>query len=90
MKKTIVYMALFVAGLSFTACKENKTETDITEADVPVAVKDAFTAKYPAAAEVKWEKETEGAKVCYEAEFKVENKEKEAFFDEAGAFIKEE
>ncbi len=89
MKKTIVYTALLIAGLYLSACSEHKTEADVTEAEVPAPVKDAFASKYPGATEVKWEKETEDSKVIYEAEFKFENKEKEAFFEEGGTFIKE-
>lgn len=89
MKKTIVYIALITAGCWLSACSEKKTETDITEAEVPAPVKDAFIAKYPAATDVKWEKEVEAAKAVYEVEFKLDSKEKEAFFEETGTFIKE-
>lgn len=92
MKKTIVYFAIAIAGLSFASCggnAENKTKADVAEAEVPMPVKDAFMAKYPGAADVKWEKETEEAKVIYEAEFKMETKEMEALFEENGTFVSE-
>lgn len=62
---------------------------NVPDSEVPAAVKTAFSTKYPGATDLEWEKETENSKTVYEAEFKFENKEREAFFDEAGNFIKE-
>lgn len=92
MKRTIISLGLFLTiGIIITSCGEdgNKNEEVLTEVQVPAAVKEAFMAKYPGATEVAYEKETDDGKVEYEIEFKLDGKNKEAFFDEAGNFIKE-
>ena len=91
MKKSIICLSLLSMTL-FTACSGGgqKQEEFLDEAQVPAAVKDAFHAKYPAATDVKWEKETEGSKVEYEIGFKMDGYGKEAFFKEDGAFVREE
>ncbi len=91
MKKLIVCLGVLATATFMTSCAGgHKNEEVVTEAQVPQAVKDAFAAKYPGATDMTWEKETEDGKVEYEIEFKLEGKEKEAFFAENGAFVKEE
>lgn len=93
MKKIIFCMAVFVATWGLQSCSEDtqtKMKGDVPESEVPVAVTSAFGAKYPGATDVKWERETENSQTLYEAEFKFEDKQREAFFDEAGTFVREE
>jgi uncharacterized lipoprotein YmbA len=91
MKRTIICLSFFAATF-MAACSggEPKTEEFLSEDQVPVAVKDAFAAKYPTATDVKWEKEIEDGKIEYEIGFKLDDKHKEAFFEENGNFIKED
>lgn len=58
----------------------------LKEADVPAAVKTAFSKQYPNTKAEKWEKE--GAN--YEVEFHVNKTETSAVFDAAGTFIASE
>lgn len=74
MKKMTMFVLLLVAAV-FAACDndDNKHKPD-------EAVTRAFEQKYPEAAQVKWE-----TKKGYEvAEFKIQGKEKEAWFDKDG------
>jgi uncharacterized lipoprotein YmbA len=79
--------AMFIFTLLIAACS---SETEISSADLPEAVASAFKARYPDAADVEWEVEKEDGKQYYEAEFKLEGKEKEASFLEDGTFVEEE
>ena len=54
---------------------------DLAEADVPAAVKSAFTTKFPKAQGAKWEMED---KKDYEAEFKEDGTKRSATFDAEG------
>lgn len=83
---------VFVGAIAFLAScgGSEKGHGSIPESDVPAAVKTAFTAKYPGTAVEKWERESEDGKTLYEAEFKMNGKDMEAFWDEAGNFVKEE
>ena len=87
MKKTFLLLAI-LASCFFISCTEN--EKTVAEADVPAAVKTAFTAKYPGATVEKWESEEKDGKKVYGADFKLDGKEKEAEFDADGNFLKEE
>src|SRR5258708_25069907 len=73
----IVLILAFTVGLSAN-CQGLK---------VPAAVKNAFTAKYPAATNVKWGKEN--AKE-YEAEFKLNNNSVSANFGLDGSWVETE
>jgi hypothetical protein len=84
MKKYFLLLAI-MASCFFISCKEK----EVAEADVPAAVKTAFTTKYPGAAVEKWESETKDGKKIYGADFKMDGKEKEAEFDSVGNFLKE-
>ena len=75
---------LVTAALIFTV--QAASAQKLTETEVPKAVKENFSKKYPAAKEVKWKKE--GAD--FEAKFDMDKKELEAIFDAAGAFKMQE
>ncbi len=62
----------------------------ISESEVPAAVMNSFNTKYPGATDVKWERETEDSRIVYEAEFKMSDNKMEAFWDEAGNFVRED
>jgi hypothetical protein len=85
--KTIKILFTGIAIIGLSSCA---TEFDIPGDDVPATVKDALKAKYPTAQVTKWEAEKMDGHLSYEAEFKVDGKEKEAYFKPDGTFIKEE
>jgi len=66
------------------------SEFEIAASDVPQAVLDSFNSKYPGAKDVEWEVEKENGKLYFEAEFKMEGKEKEVHFRPDGTFSGEE
>lgn len=66
------------------------SEFTIASSDVPQPVLDSFKSKYPNASDVEWEVEKEDGKLYFEAEFKIENKTKEAHFRPDGTFSGEE
>ena len=71
-----------------TSCSEK--EIEIAESDVPEPVLTAFNGKYMGANDVEWEVEKADGKLYFEAEFKIEGREKEAYFRPDGTFTKEE
>jgi hypothetical protein len=73
--------------LLLTACA---TEFKIMETDVPAAVLSAFHTKYPNALNTKWEAEKNDGHLVFEAEFKLDGKNKEVYFKPDGTFLKEE
>lgn len=77
--KHLLMIAASVIALSANAQK-------IKESEVPAPVKDAFSKAYPAAKEVKWEKEA----ADYEAEFKTAGKEQSVLFDSKGSLLETE
>jgi hypothetical protein len=79
--------AFMIALLFGVACA---SEFDIAASDVPQAVLDSFSGKYPDAKNVKWEVEKEDGKLYFEAEFEADGKNKEACFRPDGTFTKEE
>lgn len=80
-------LALGIAVLALTACV---SEFKITTSDVPPAVISSFQSKYPSAKNVEWEAEKTEGHLSFEAEFKTDNKSKEAYFKPDGTFLKEE
>lgn len=76
MKKKIIT----TIALSLVVCFASAQK--VKEAEVPTAVKEAFTQKYPKAKVEKWEKEDGN----YEAEFDWNKDEASAIFDPAGTF----
>ncbi len=87
MKKSILGILAIVLVSLFTFCSGDKK---LAASQVPAAVVQAFSAKYPGAADVEWKTEKSDGKMVYEAEFKMNDKKLEAEFDEAGVFIQEE
>lgn len=59
----------------------------LKDSDVPAAAKKTFTQKFPAANDVKWEKEDDAS---IEAEFKIGKVEYSATFDQAGKWLETE
>lgn len=78
--------ALLLCAL-LTACS---TEFKIVSSDVPQPVIASFQQKYPAAQNTEWEAEKVDGHLTFEAEFKLDGKEKEAYFKPDGTFLKEE
>ena len=66
------------------------SEFKIAGEDVPPAVLAAFNSKYPGAQNVEWEAEKTDGHLAFEAEFKLNGAEKEAYFKTDGTFLKEE
>jgi hypothetical protein len=65
-------------------------EFSILSTDVPQAVMTSFNNRYPGATDVEWEVEKEDGKLYFEAEFKINGREMEAYFRPDGTFTKEE
>ena len=80
--------SIFFAALSLMA--SCASEMDIVSADVPESVMTSFASKYPQVKDTKWEIKKEDGKLYYEAEFKLEEKKKEAYFRPDGSFTKED
>ncbi len=59
---------------------------DINQADVPAAVKNAFTKEYAKATDVEWEKEMEN----YKVEFDVDRMDHEVWYNASGTIVKKE
>jgi hypothetical protein len=78
----ITILSLILCG----CCSEFK----IVSSDVPASVVSAFQVKYPSATDVEWEAEKTDGHLAFEAEFKVNGKNKEAYFRPDGTFLKEE
>lgn len=85
MKTKII--ASIAAATMLASCA---SEFKIAASDVPQAVLDSFNSKYPGARDVAWEVEKEDGKLYFEAEFKMDNKEKEVHFRPDGTFAGEE
>lgn len=85
MKKSILFGSLITIFMA-TSCSDNK----ISEDKVPGAVVTNFKAKYPAATDTKWITEKKDGKTIYEAQFKQNNQEIEAEFNEDGTFKQED
>jgi uncharacterized lipoprotein YmbA len=66
------------------------TEFKITDEDVPQTVITAFQSRYASVMDVSWEVEKEDGHLLFEAEWKENGKEKEAYFKSDGTFVKEE
>lgn len=86
MKKTFIYLPVAVFTLFFTACSEKK----LSPSEVPAAVTTSFSAKYPGATDVEWERENEDNKAIYEVEAEVNGKGIKAKFDESGNLISQD
>lgn len=80
MKKSALFLALIISA-SLTFAQKAKTS------EVPSAVKNSFSQKFPGAKEVKWSKENAAE---YEAEFEIGRTEQTASFDPAGKWLETE
>jgi uncharacterized membrane protein YkoI len=78
--KNLFLMAGAIALLGLAACGQ-------TSKDVPAKVKAAFTQKFPAATNIKWDNENDSE---WEAEFKLNGTEYSANFDNTGAWMETE
>jgi hypothetical protein len=78
---------ILMVGFVFFSCA---AEFKIVESDVPSVVLSSFQSKYPGAQNVEWEAEKTDGHLTFEAEFKMDNKKKEAYFKPDGMFLKEE
>lgn len=94
MKKLFLVLSTALLLSALPACDDDKTSNattdDISVNDVPEAVKTAFAAKYPGAADIKWENATEDGAKTYKAKFETGGTKKKAEFGADGKFIKEE
>ncbi len=72
MKKYVMILSAMFMAISFTACSQSKA---------PVAVKTAFSKKFPTVKKTNWDRE---GKTRWEAEFKLNGKEMSANFDLQG------
>lgn len=80
-------LAILAVAVLFGSCA---SEFKIAGEDVPSAVLTAFSSKYPGAQNVEWEAEKTDGHLAFEAEFKLNGAEKEAYFKTDGTFLKEE
>jgi hypothetical protein len=78
MMKSTLYLLSVLSLCSFSC------EDDLAQKEVPEAVKAGFTASFPEAAKVEWEKSGES----YEVEFIFNNLEHEALLNTAGDVLK--
>ncbi|WP_276135116.1 hypothetical protein [Polluticoccus soli] len=91
MKNFLIFSAL-VSSLLVAGCGESASTThkkDIAAADVPANVMSTFSASYPNAMDVRWEKENHDGMFEYEATFKNEDHKMTVEYDESGNLIKE-
>ena len=79
--KQIIILFVIVSAVSSAEAQKLKDN------EVPAPVKEAFTKRFPAAKEVKWEKEND---VSIEAEFKIGKTEYSAIFDQTGKWLETE
>ena len=80
--KSLLLLACFIFSFATVGCSQK-----ITEKDIPGAVKNAFTAKFPTASDIKWEKEN---KKELEATFKMNNADVSANFNLYGTWVETE
>jgi hypothetical protein len=95
MKRIILLLVISVSLLTFPSCQSNekdkdndKNKSELNSADVPEAVKSAFSVKYSTATDVRWETAHENDKKTYKAKFMLNDKKMKAEFDTTGGFIK--
>ena len=95
MKKIILLLATSFSLAVLPSCgsseKDNKDKDkkEVSTADVPEAVRSAFSTKYSTATDIKWDDAHEGDKQTYKAKFKMGDKKMKAEFDANGTFVKE-
>ena len=90
MNKNLLSLCALTVSLCLASCDDGHKGESIAPGDVPPAVVTAFSAKYPGAADAKWEKENENDKVEYEVEFMHDGKKKHAEYEENGGVVEED
>ena len=73
-----------------TTTDNNAARSGKTIDDMPAAVRTAFQGRYPNAMVEEWERETENNQEVYKVDFKQDDKERKAYFDLSGNFLREE
>lgn len=94
MKKIFFLVAISFSLAILPSCSSNEKDKDkdkkeLSNGDIPEAVRSAFSAKYSTATDIKWEDAHENDKQTYKAKFKVGDKKMKAEFDTNGNFVKE-
>ena len=97
MKKITGIIIIAFAGLFITSCNadDKKTEervdkkNEITVTEVPMQVKDSFTATHSSATDIAWEEAHEGDVKTFKVKFKLNDKAMKAEYKGDGALIKE-
>ncbi|MFI5131144.1 MAG: hypothetical protein ACHQFX_14175 [Chitinophagales bacterium] len=95
MKRIIMILAIGLSLFTIQSCGSDektagaKEDKELSSGSVPDAVKSAFSAKYAAASDIKWEDAHEDDKQTYKAKFTLNGKKMKAEFDAAGTFVKE-
>jgi hypothetical protein len=91
MKRFLLLVFLLITAFAWSACNgEDKKNDELTTTEIPAVVQSAFTSKYPAASETKWERGKENGKSTYKVKFMSDQKKIKAEFGEDGKFIKDE
>jgi hypothetical protein len=80
--KSLLLLVCLIFSFATIGCSQK-----ITEKDLPAAVKNAFTTKFPGATDIKWEKEN---KKELEANFKTNKADVSANFDLDGNWVETE
>jgi hypothetical protein len=91
MKRLLIVAAIFIS-LAEPACNsksDKKSNNNISDSDVPAAVKSAFTAKYGEVSNVEWEHAKENNQATYKAKFKMGDEKWKAEFNPDGSLLKE-
>ena len=92
MKKTITFLALLLSLVTFSSCKDKKSEinkNEIPVSNVPASVQTAFKDKYITATEAIWEDAHENDIQTYKVKFMLDDKKMKAEFDANGVLIKQ-
>ncbi len=103
MKHIVLFLLLQICLLSFPSCSNNKrdevNDKDKTEkgkkndekesVDVPKAVSDSFSRRYPSAHHIEWSNATENGQATYKVKFRYAGRRLKAEFAPDGNFIKE-
>ena len=87
-------MAIGLSLFTMQSCSNDKKDKEkdnkeISTGNVPDPVKSAFSAKYSAASDIKWEDAHENDKQTYKAKFTLNGKKMKAEFDASGTLVKE-
>ena len=84
-----ISLSLFTVQSCGSDDKKSKDDKEVSAGSVPDPVKSAFSAKYSAASDIKWEDAHEDDKQTFKAKFTLNGKKMKAEFDSNGNFVKE-